>query len=96
MSRKSNTKPDAKPHINKCRDCQHAVLHQYGNDPLLAFCTLKPTIIGHLPFQVEVANALWNCPRFLKDNNTEKKVMKLFKTRSNPKACYVTSQQSTI
>lgn len=92
MSRKGTQNKSQQPHINKCRDCKHAILHQYGNDPLLAFCTLKPTIIGHLPFQVEVANALWNCPQFLKDD-AEKNVMKLFKTRSYPKACHVTSQQ---
>lgn len=48
----------------RCRDCEHARLHQYGNDPLLAFCLMKPVVMGCKPYQVEVAGMLHSCKMF--------------------------------
>lgn len=79
-----------------CRDCAHAILHRYGTNPLLAFCKLKPKDFGRLPFQVEVANAVWNCIDFVKRKEGEVEVMQLFQVRTYPKACYATSQTKSV
>ena len=48
----------------RCRDCRHAQLHRYGENPLLAYCTRKPSRWGKHPFVVEIANAPMKCQLF--------------------------------
>lgn len=46
-----------------CKDCLHAHLIQYGNNPVLAECHKKPNPgDDKFPYQREVASTRWICP----------------------------------
>ena len=48
-----------------CEHCQHALLHRYGNNPLLAQCTKKPQPYNNrFPYAVEIARAERICSMY--------------------------------
>lgn len=54
-----------------CMDCVHALLHRYGDNPVLAACMKKPNVMNErFPYQVEVAR----CKRHCIHHQTEAKV----------------------
>ena len=58
----SNTSSAAKYKLVCCLNCQHAELHRYGNNPILAACHTKPQPNNErFPYQIEVACHLRKC-----------------------------------
>ena len=60
-----NNHQAAKPKANKlvcCINCAHALLHRYGNNPILSACKQKPQQDNkRFPFEVQVASFLRLC-----------------------------------
>lgn len=53
-----------------CMDCQHADLHCYDKDPILAACHKKPQPNNErFPFEIEIARLPRLCNDYDKDNN---------------------------
>lgn len=72
--KESHTKvPVASPTGNRkaivtCEDCLHAMLHRYGDNPLLASCSKKPQPNDtRFPFVVEVARSPRLCAAYTHD-----------------------------
>lgn len=63
---KSNkTTTDTKKKACCCRQCAHAHLVQYGNNPVIAECTKKPNEgNSRFPYAVDVASSLKYCEMF--------------------------------
>lgn len=48
--------------LHCCLNCQHSILHRYGDNPLLAACKCKPQPGNErFPYQVGVASFLRYC-----------------------------------
>lgn len=49
-----------------CMTCFHAMLHRYGNDPVLAACHCKPQPWDvKFPYEIEVASAQRRCSSYI-------------------------------
>ena len=58
----TQTSTQATPKVVCCLNCQHANLHRYGNDPILAACKCKPQPDNErFPYDVQVACHLRRC-----------------------------------
>lgn len=72
-----------------CRNCMHADLIQYGDDPVLAQCLMKPDRYNErFPYDVDVASTPRLCPMH-KYTGEEKWIQKRIKVRHHPMAAYV-------
>lgn len=76
-----------------CKNCEHANLIQYGDNPILALCTKKPDYYNKYGWEVDVASGLKTC-KMHKACHGEKGITKLFSVRRHPMACYVMSGDS--
>jgi hypothetical protein len=57
-----------------CMDCEHAILHRYGSNPILAACKCQPQHNNErFPFLVEVASFQRRCANY-RHSLTEKQV----------------------
>ena len=64
-----------------CKDCKWGDLLQYGNNPLLAECRMKPQPgIERFPYQREVARAKRTCAMFEYEDGAGKTVRRLANT----------------
>lgn len=62
----------SKDNIRRCRDCKHAHLIQYGNNPVLAECTLKPQHGNErFPYAIDVASSPRYCNLFTQRTGAE-------------------------
>lgn len=51
-----------------CKNCIHAKLHRYGNNPILAACECQPQPYDDkFPFAIEVACVMRNCRKWAYD-----------------------------
>lgn len=65
-----NNTTAAKYSLVCCLNCQHAQLHRYGHNPILADCHAQPQPDNErFPYQVEVARHLRKCNDWLMDPN---------------------------
>jgi hypothetical protein len=56
------TSTQATPKVVCCLNCLHALLHRYGNNPILAACKCQPQPDNEqFPYAVEVACHLRRC-----------------------------------
>ena len=44
-----------------CMNCRHALLLQYGENPVIAECLQKPNPYGRVPYEREVARVMRHC-----------------------------------
>lgn len=74
-----------------CRNCKHAALIQYGDNPVLAQCLMKPDRYNdRFPYDVDVASSLKYCAMY-QVADIEKTVEKRIQVRHHPMAAYVKS-----
>lgn len=58
-------KEEVNTHLCSCMTCLHAMLHRYGNNPVLAACQKKPQPgNAKFPYDVMVASFEWICPHY--------------------------------
>ena len=56
-----------------CLNCQHAILHRYDHNPILAACKRKPQPDNErFPYEVEVACHLRRCKDWLLESERKK------------------------
>ena len=55
-----------------CMNCEHALLHRYGTNPVLAACKCQPQQYDkRFPYAVEVASCMRHCSMW-KESKVEK------------------------
>ena len=65
-----------------CLTCEHAHLHRYDNNPVLAACRKKPQEGNErFPFEIEIASLLRLCKPY-KKSRTTKEIEQRFKKAS--------------
>lgn len=70
----TTTSTQATPNVVCCLNCLNALLHRYGNNPILAACLCQPQPNNErFPYVVEVASLLRKCKSWKLDPN-EKEV----------------------
>lgn len=75
-----------------CRDCVHAQLLQYDNNPVLAQCLKKPDLFNErFPYDIDVASSMKACRMHLHTDEV-KPIEKRVSVRRHPMACCVRSQ----